>query len=103
MFREALKRAIDDVFEHLGFEVLYGTRDGAKIAIIAVVKEPENPYEIGDSKLVQQVAEVSVKSADVTPRVGDFIFSNGKKYKIYEEPLLDASNYMWRFHAVLEE
>lgn len=103
MFREALKRAIDDVFEHLGFEVLYKPKKGTELALIAVIKEPENPYEIGDSKLVQQVAEVSVKSADVTPRVGDFIVSNGKKYKIYEEPLLDASNYMWRFHAILEE
>lgn len=103
MFRDALIRAFDDMFEHLGASVIFKPRLGSPFSVIAVVKEPENPYEIGDSKLVQQVAEVSVKSADVTPRVGDFIVSDGKKYKIYEEPLLDASNYMWRFHAVLEE
>jgi hypothetical protein len=44
-----------------------------------------------------------VKAAYVTPKVGDAIFLGSKKYKIHEEPLLDASNLLWKFQAVLVE
>jgi hypothetical protein len=70
---------------------------------LALIKEPENVYEIGGSQVVGQVAEISVKSSAVTPKVGDFVFVGSKKYKICEEPLLDASNLIWKFQAVLME
>ncbi|MBR1734693.1 MAG: hypothetical protein IJ730_04515 [Alphaproteobacteria bacterium] len=103
MFRDALIRAFNDVFEHLGSEIIYTPRGANPIVLTAVIKEPENPYEIGDSQTIGQVAEVTLKSADITPRVGDILVSNSRKYKIYAEPLLDASNYVWKLLAVLVE
>ena len=101
MFREALINAVNDMFEHLGQEIIFKSRNGDVLSLIAIIKQPENPYEIGESQIIQQVAEVSLKSADVTPRTGDIIEVNSKKYKIFEEPLLDASTLIWRFNATL--
>lgn len=101
MFRDALIRAFEDMFEHLGSDIVYTPRGASPIIVRAIVKAPENPYEIGDSQMIGQIAEVSAKVADITPRVGDVFVSNSRKYKIYEEPLLDASNYIWKFNAVL--
>lgn len=101
MFKEALETAVNDMFEHLGQEVIFKPRNGETKTLIAVIKQPENPYELGDSKIVDQVSDVSLKSADITPKVGDIIETNSKKYKIFEEPLLDASTLIWRFNAVL--
>lgn len=102
MFTEALSKAFDDMFEHLGQEVQFQPRGASPVVnIIAVVKQPENPYELGDSPIVNQVAEITIKSSSITPRIGDFVLVNNKEYKIYEEPKLDASTYIWKFHAVL--
>lgn len=101
MFKEALITAVNDMFEHLGQEIIFKPRNGDNLSLIAVIKQPENPYELGDSKIVDQVSNVSVKSADITPKIGDVIEVNSKKYKIFEEPLLDASTLIWRFNAVL--
>jgi hypothetical protein len=103
MIKEALQTAFDDVFEHLGVEVLFQQGLSASLYVIALVKEPENVYEVGSSQVVGQVAEFSVRAADVTPKVGDAIFLGSKKYKIHEEPLLDSSNLVWKFSAVLVE
>lgn len=103
MFRDLVVQAFNDMFDHLGDECVYQSRNGTETKLIVVVKQPENPYEIGDSQIIERVAEVTVKSADVTPRIGDYIIANSKTYKIYEEPLLDASNLIWKFHAVLVE
>ena len=103
MFREALVTAVNDMFEHLGQEIVFKPRGGKARTLIAVVKQPENPYELGDSQIVRQVSEVSIKSADATPRVGDIIEVDSKKYKIYEEPLLDVSTLIWKFYAALIE
>lgn len=101
MFRQALETAVNDMFEHLGQEVTFKPRGGKLCLLIAVIKQPENPYELGDSQIVKQVAEVSLKAADATPKVGDIVEVNAKKYKIFEEPLLDASTLIWRFNAAL--
>ena len=101
MCREALKTAVNDIFDHLGQEVVFKPKNGDSSSLIAVIKQPENPYEIGDSQIVKQIAEISLKAADVTPKVGDIIEANSKKYKIFEEPLLDASTLIWRFNATL--
>jgi hypothetical protein len=103
MIEEALQTAFDDVFKHLGVEVIFDLRTSEPVSIIALVKEPENVYEVGGSQVIGQVAEFSVRAADVTPKVNSFIFLGSKKYKIHEEPLLDASNLIWKFQAVLVE
>ncbi len=93
--------AVDDMFEHLGQEIVFRSRGGKSLSLIAVIKRPENLYELGDSQVVGQVAEVSVKAKEITPRIGDIIEVNSQKYKIFEEPLLEASTLIWRFNAVL--
>jgi hypothetical protein len=98
-----LKQVFGDVFEHLGVEIIFDSRTSEPVSIIALVKEPESVYEVGSSQVIGQVAEFSIKAADATPKVGDAIFLGSKKYKIHEEPLLDASNIVWKFHAVLTE
>ncbi|GHT99364.1 hypothetical protein FACS1894126_5540 [Alphaproteobacteria bacterium] len=103
LIREALKDAFDDVFEHLGVEVVYKPTVSASFSIVALVKEPENVYEVGSSRVIGQVAEFAVKAADAKPKVGDAIFVGTKKYKIHEDPLLDASNLIFKFQAVLIE
>jgi hypothetical protein len=103
MIKEALRIAFDDVFEHLGIEATFDPRTSPPVSIIALVKEPESVYEVGSSQVIGQVAEFSVKAADVTPKVGDRILLGSKKYKIHEEPLLDGTNYLWKFQAVLVE
>jgi hypothetical protein len=102
--RLALQRMYDDVFDHLGIEVEYKPKTSAAFKTLALIKEPENVYEVGSSNVVGQVAEISVKVADLKmPMVGDVIFIGNKKYKICEDPLLDASNVIWKFNAVLVE
>ena len=101
MFREALETAVNDMFEHLGQEIVFKPKNGDSSSLIAVIKQPENPYEIGESQIVKQVAEISVRVADVNPKIGDVIEVNSKKYKIFEEPLLEASTLIWRFNATL--
>lgn len=101
MFRDALIKVVDDMFEHLGQEIIVKPRGGKPCSLIAVIKRPENLYELGESQMVSQIAEISVKSSDITPKIGDVIEVNSKKHKIFEEPLLDASTLIWRFNAVL--
>lgn len=101
MFVDALVTAVDDIFEHLGQEAIFKSRGAVTKSLIAVIKRPENLYEIGDSQVVSQVAKVSVKAADITPKIGDVIEVDSKKYKIFEEPLLEASTLIWRFNATL--
>ncbi|GHU19494.1 hypothetical protein FACS189472_09340 [Alphaproteobacteria bacterium] len=103
LIKETLKNAFDDAFEHLGVEVVYKSTASASFSIVALVKEPENVYEVGSSQVIGQVAEFSVKASDVKPKISDVIFIDSKKYKIHEEPLLDASNIIWKFQAVLLE
>ena len=103
MFREIVKRAFDDMFEHLSVAIQYQPRNSAAFPIMAIIKQPENAYDIGDSQIVDQVAEVSVKASEITPKIGDCVIANSRKYKIYTTPLLDASNYIWKFFAVLVE
>ena len=101
MFRDTVITAINDMFDHLGQEVTIKSRNGATKKLIAVIRLPENSYDLGDSQIVEQVAEVSIKATDATPRIGDFILVNDRRYKIFEEPLMDAITQMWKFNAVL--
>ena len=101
MFREALETAVNDMFEHLGQKMIFKPKNGETKSLVAVIKQPENIYEIGESQVVRQIAEISVRVADVNPKIGDVVEVNSKKYKIFEEPLLEASTLIWRFNATL--
>jgi len=101
MFAEIVKQALDDMINYLGQPIIYTDKSGNTSSVIAVIKAAENQYELGDSQMIDQVAEVSIKASDITPKIGEYICSNGRKYKIFEGPLLDASTLIWRFKAVL--
>jgi hypothetical protein len=103
MEKEVLQTAFDDVFEHLGVEVLLQQGPTTSLYVTALIKEPESVYEVGGSQVIGQVAEFSIRAADATPKVGNFFLLGLRKYKIYEEPLLDASNLIWKFRAILVE
>jgi hypothetical protein len=98
-----LEQVFDDVFEHLGVKVIFKSRLSDPVSIFALVKEPEGVYEVGSSQVIGQVAEFSVKASDASPKVGDQVELGPKKYKIHEEPLLDASNLIFKFNAILME
>ena len=98
-FREAMRSAVDDMFVHLGVGVTFRST-GIDRALVAVIRQPERPYDLGDTTVVRGVVDVSIKAADATPRIGDFVVANGKTYKIYEEPLLETYSLIWRFNAV---
>jgi hypothetical protein len=103
MIQVALQQAFDDVIKHLGVEVEYKPKGYDESKIIRMCcKHPENMYEVGNSQIIGQVAEFAVRKSDAQPMVGDVIFVGSKRYKIYEEPLLDASNLIWKFNAILE-
>jgi hypothetical protein len=97
------EQVFDDVFEHLGIEVVFKPKGSEPVSVIALVKEPEGVYEVGSSQVIGQVAEFTVKAVDANPKVGDQAELGSKRYKICEEPLLDASNLVWKFQAVLVE
>ena len=100
MIADILHNAFDVVFAHLGREVTYQPLKGAQFNAVAIIKTPENQYDLGDSQVIDQVAEVTLNADDLTPKIGEYICSNGRKYRIYTEPILDASNNVWKFFAV---
>ena len=100
MFEEIVKQALNDMINHLGQPIIYTDKSGQTSAMIAVIKTPENQYDLGDSQVIDQVAEVTLNADDITPKIGEYICSNGRKYRIYTEPILDASNNVWKFFAV---
>lgn len=100
MFEEIVKQALNDMINHLGQPIIYTDESGQTSAMIAVIKTPENQYDLGDSQVIDQVAEVTLNADDLTPKIGEYIYSNGRKYRIYTEPMLDASNNVRKFFAV---
>jgi hypothetical protein len=85
-----LKQMFDDTFEHLGVKALYQQDGFVKCTVL--IKEPEQSYEIGDGQIIERIATFEIKSSDVAnPKIGDFLYVNGNKYKVYQEPLLDPS------------
>lgn len=101
VFYRKVEDAVEAIFEHLGEPVKYKCRDESYKTVIAVGKSPENLYSASENQIVEQAMEVSVKSAEITLQVGDSIIVNDKTFRIFEEPLLDASGLIWKFTAVL--
>lgn len=103
MFGEILAQAFGDVFTNLGRVMVYKSKNGTSKSVEVVIKEPDCQYDLGDSQIVDQVAEVTLKASGIRPQIGDYICSKSVKYKIYTEPMLDASNNIWKFYAVAVE
>jgi hypothetical protein len=80
-----LKQVFDDVFEHLGVEIIFDPRTSEPVSIVALVKEPVGVYEVGGSQVIGQVAEFSMKSSDATPKIGDSIFHMGLDVSEFRE------------------
>ncbi|MBQ3565403.1 MAG: hypothetical protein IJA14_04600 [Alphaproteobacteria bacterium] len=51
MFREALETAVNDMFDHLGQEVVFKPKNGDSSSLIAVIKQPENPMKLANLRL----------------------------------------------------
>lgn len=94
----------DRVFEHLGEPASYTPKNAiAPIQELTVlVRAPENYYEVGSSEVIGQIAELVFRVNDIPhPHLGDKITVRNCIYKFHEEPLLDASNLLWRVGAIL--
>lgn len=97
-----LDRMFDDVFEHLGIKALYKQEGLGFIECTVLIKEPEQAYEIGDGQFIERIATFEVIASDVAnPKIGDFLYVNGSKYKVYQEPLLDPSGNVYEVIGIL--
>lgn len=70
--------------------------------IKALVKRPDSTYCLGnDGTLTNQIASIEIRAQDITcPSVGDYIKIGNKFYRIFEQPLKDSSNIVWKIEAV---
>ncbi len=101
MYKDAVHRAFEDMFRYLGVEITYQPQDAASFPLIGVLKNPESVFDIGTNETVGQVIAITLKSSDVTPKIGDRIVLDFKTYKIYREPLLSGYDYIWKVEGVL--
>jgi hypothetical protein len=87
-----LEEMFIDTFEHLGKPALYQDSSSAFVEILVLIKDPEQAYEFGNGKLIERIATFEVMAKDVpNPKVGDTLYTEGRRYKIYQAPLLDGS------------
>jgi hypothetical protein len=102
-----LEQMFFDTFKNLGKPALYQAGDSALVEILALIKEPEQAYELGDGhfgagSFVERIATFEVMAKDIpNPKVGDTLYIEGRKYKIYQEPLLDGSGNVFEVVAIL--
>jgi hypothetical protein len=96
-----LEQMFMDTFEHLGKPALYQPSDGAFIEVLVLIKEPEQAYELGDGKFVERIATFEIMAKDVpNPEVGDTLHIDGRRYKVYQDPLLDGSGNLHEVVAI---
>ncbi len=101
---EALRSAFEDVFDRLGVDGIFISKRLKTSKVIRLIcRYPESVYESGSSEIIGQVAEITIKNIDIIPGMGDLIQFKNQTYKIHEEPLLDSSNIIYKFSAVLIE
>ena len=92
----------DVVFETLGYSAIFKPRRGLEKEILVLCRQPENLYEVGESKSVAQVADMVIRRSEVSVlNIGDLIKIGSNTYKVYEEPLLDTSNLLWNLKGYL--
>ncbi|MDN5248211.1 MAG: hypothetical protein QWI36_03690 [Wolbachia endosymbiont of Tyrophagus putrescentiae] len=70
--------------------------------IKVLVKRPDTTYSIGaDGRLTNQIALMEVRRKDINdPKIGDYIRIGKKYYKIFEQPLQDSSNMLWKIDGI---
>lgn len=97
-----LDRLFADTFEHLGTRALYRQDGLGFVECLVLIKEPEQLYEMGDGQFVERIATFEIiASSIINPRIGDFLYVNGRKYKVYGEPLLDPSGTVYEINGIL--
>ena len=101
-----LQKMFKDTFEHLGVKAVYHSQSSGFIDVLVLIKQPETLHELGDrgsaAQFVQTVASFEVLASDVAnPTPGDFLIVKGRKYKVYQEPLLDGSGTVYEVVAIL--
>jgi hypothetical protein len=96
-----LEQMFMDTFKHLGKPALYQPSGGAFIKLLVLIKEPEQDYELGDGKFVERIATFEIMAKDVpAPKVGDTLYIDGRRYKVYQDPLLDGSGNVYEVIAI---
>jgi hypothetical protein len=96
-----LEKMFMDTFAHLGKPALYQSDGSSFIEVMVLIKDPEQAYELGDSKFVERIATFEIMAKDVpNPKVGDILYIDGRKYKIYQDPLLDGSGNIYEVVAI---
>ena len=91
-----------DTFEHLGKKAVYQSQSVGFVDVLVLIKQPERVYELGDnSQFVERIAIFEILAECVpNPKVGDFLFLEGRKYKVYNEPLLNGSGDIFELTAI---
>ena len=102
-----LKKMFKDTFEHLGKKAVYQSQSVGFVDVLVLIKQPERVYELGDggrtsaSQFVERIAVFEILADCVpNPKVGDFLFLEGRKYKVYNEPLLNGSGDIFELTAI---
>ena len=94
----------EDCFAHLGKEVIYQSSGSAPFPIRVLIKQPDTAYEMGDGQVIGHMAIFEVRTRELPfPKVGDQLIIEGTRYKIFAEPLCDASNTVWEITAIVME
>lgn len=100
-----ISQLLEDCFEHLGVEVSYCNNKREEICKVrALIKRPDAKYSIGkDGALTHQIASIEIRCQDVFSLwqgIGDYIKIEKRFYKIFELPLKDSVNMVWKFEAI---
>jgi len=94
----------EDCFAHLGKEALYQSSGAAPFPIRVLIKQPDTAYEMGDGQVIGHMAIFEVRIDELAfPKIGDQLIIAGNRYKIFAEPLRDASNTVWEITAMVME
>lgn len=90
-----------DCFAHLGKDALYQKQGQKPLAIRVLIKQPDLAYDIGDSKMITQMAMIEILTKDIdSPNINDQVTISGTVYKIFSEPLQDPSKNIWEITAI---
>ena len=97
-----LKKMFKDTFEHLGKKAVYQSQSVGFVDVLVLIKQPERVYELGDNgQFVERIAIFEILSEFISnPKIGDFLFIDGRKYKVYNEPLLNGSGDIFELTAI---
>jgi hypothetical protein len=97
-----LTKMFADIFERLGKSALYGAEYTGFVEILVLIKEPEQAYELGgEGKFVERIATFEIMAKNVpAPKVGDTLHVDGRKYEVFQDPLLDGSGNIFEITAI---